>query len=96
MEPLAAARRLRWLGPGAVVVTAGVHGAAYCIGEESGMVPAPVVAVVDARGAGDAFLAALAVALSRRLPLPQAVASGVRVGSRAVRFRGALLPLRAP
>jgi ribokinase len=47
---------------------------------------------VDASGAGDALLAALAVELSRGQPLPQAVAAGARADTRAVGFHGALLP----
>jgi ribokinase len=92
LDPVTAARRLCQLGPRAAVVTAGPSGAAYSGAEGSGTVPAAVVLVVDASGAGDALLAALAVQLSRGQPLPRAVAAGVRAGSRAVGFHGALLP----
>lgn len=92
VDPLVAARQLCELGPRAAVVTAGADGAAYCSAVESGVVSAPVVDVVDTSGAGDAFLAAFVIAESRRSPLAQAVAAGVRVGSRAVQSPGALLP----
>jgi ribokinase len=96
VEPLAAARRLCQLGPRAMVVTAGADGAAHCCAQGSAVVPAPVVAVVDVSGAGDAFLAAVALGLSRPRSLPQAVTMGVRMGSQAVQSRGALLGALRP
>ncbi|GAA0481423.1 ribokinase [Paractinoplanes deccanensis] len=79
------------LGVPAAVVTAGRRGAAYGHLGGTGTVSAPRVDAVDSSGAGDAFLAALALELSRDRPLPDAVAVAVRVGSRAVRQRGSLL-----
>ncbi|MCW6005383.1 hypothetical protein K1W54_12435 [Micromonospora sp. CPCC 205371] len=69
-----AAVRLRRLGPRAAVVTAGERGvwAAYCYPD---LVSAAVVTVVDVSGAGDAFLGALALSLSRGTSLPDAVAA---------------------
>jgi ribokinase len=52
VEPVAAAQRLRRLGPSAAVVTAAARGAAYSGAEGSGVVPAAVVPVVDASGTG--------------------------------------------
>lgn len=92
VDPLTAAVRLCRLGPRAAVVTAGERGAAYCFPDGSAVVPAAVVTVVDASGAGDAFLGALALSLSRGASLSDAVAAAVQVGSRAVQYRGALLP----
>jgi ribokinase len=92
--PLSAAVQLRQLGPRAAVVTAGALGAAYSCPDGSAVVPAPAVTVVDASGAGDAFLGALALSLSRGTSLPDAVATAVRVGSQAVQYSGALLPDR--
>ncbi|MEV4352336.1 PfkB family carbohydrate kinase [Actinoplanes sp. NPDC049596] len=88
----AAVDGLLGLGIPGVVVTAGPRGAAY--GHRTGTtgtVSAPTVDAVDSSGAGDAFLAALAVELSRGHPLPDAVAAAVLVGSRAVQQRGSLL-----
>ncbi|WP_245923094.1 PfkB family carbohydrate kinase [Paractinoplanes atraurantiacus] len=79
------------LGIPAVVVTAGSRGASYGQRSGTGAVPAPQVKSVDSSGAGDAFLAALALDLSRGRPLPDAVAAAVLVGSRAVQQRGSLL-----
>ena len=92
VEPLAAARQLRQLGPPAVVVTAGACGAAYSDLERSGTIAAAAVPVVDTTGAGDAFLGSLARALSRNVSLPDAVAQAVRAGTNAVQHNGAQLP----
>lgn len=78
VHPLAAARRLREIGPSAAVVDGGSGGCRIllCSAVESGVVSTPVV--VDASGAVDAFLAAFAIALSRQMSLRQAVDAGVR------------------
>jgi len=92
IEPAAAARELRALGPWMAVVTAGADGVAYHTDAVSGVESAEAVPVVDTTGAGDAFLGALALRLSRRAHVPEAVAEAVRVASIAVRHRGAQLP----
>ncbi|MEU8818981.1 PfkB family carbohydrate kinase [Actinoplanes sp. NPDC048796] len=79
------------LGIPAVVVTAGPRGAAYGRSTGTGTVSAPHVRAVDTSGAGDAFLAALTLALTRNRPLPDAVTAAVEVGARAVQQRGSLL-----
>ncbi|XVU21668.1 PfkB family carbohydrate kinase [Actinoplanes sp. CA-054009] len=86
-----AVRGLLDLGIPAVVVTAGARGASYGRRSGTGAVSAPRVESVDSSGAGDAFLAALALDLSRGRPLPDAVAAAVLVGARAVQKRGSLL-----
>lgn len=83
------AENLREIGPSAAVVTMGADGAAYASGEEGGFVEAPKVDVVDTTGAGDALLGALSLALSRGMPLPEALDRGVYAGSQAVRGAGA-------
>jgi ribokinase len=83
------AEALREEGPSSAVVTMGMDGAAYASEEEVGFVAAPRVDVVDTTGAGDALLGALALALSRGAPLPQALRLGVLAGSQAVRSLGA-------
>ncbi|MGL5811436.1 MAG: PfkB family carbohydrate kinase [Nocardioides sp.] len=90
VDALDAARRLRERGPTASVVTAGADGAAYSAPGMSGTVPADQVPVVDTTGAGDAFLAALALGIARLDPLPVAVAEAVRVGTAAVQIPGPL------
>jgi ribokinase len=67
-----AAEELRRRGPRAVVVTRGEHGALIVDGSGSAAVPAPAVRAIDASGAGDAFIGALAVALAEGRPLREA------------------------
>jgi ribokinase len=66
-----AARTLR--GPAAVVVTLGADGALLCEEGAVHLVPALPVTPVDTTAAGDAFCAALAVALAEGRPLHEAV-----------------------
>lgn len=94
VDPLAAAHRLRALGPPTVVVTAGADGAAYSDADRAGTVAASDVPVVDTTGAGDAFLGALALGLAAGTALPDAVARAVRVGTEATQHQGAHLPTR--
>ncbi|MDR7277948.1 carbohydrate kinase family protein [Catenuloplanes atrovinosus] len=61
--PAEVARRLHALGTPVVVVTAGARGALVSTGDEQSFVPAPVVEAVDATGAGDSVMAALAYRL---------------------------------
>lgn len=96
VHPLAAARQLRRLGARAVVVTAGPLGAAYDRAQESGMVGAAEVQVVNTTGAGDAFLGSLALDLAREAPLADAVARAARVGTEAVQRLGVRLPGHHP
>jgi fructokinase len=57
--PAAAAERIRKLGAGAVVVTWGAKGAFVAAADGTAMLPAPVVAAIDATGAGDSVMGAL-------------------------------------
>ena len=84
-----AAGRLLELGPVSVVITLGSAGAVVAQGEDADHLPAPETEVVDTTGAGDAFMGALAVKLSRGEPLRGAVAYAVRVGAAAVAVAGA-------
>ena len=93
-DPLAAAQRLRELGPPTVVVTAGADGAAYSHADHAGRVAASKVPVVDTTGAGDAFLGGLVLVLAGGAALPEAVARAVRVGTDAVQHEGAHSPIR--
>ncbi|MCL6641665.1 MAG: bifunctional hydroxymethylpyrimidine kinase/phosphomethylpyrimidine kinase [Candidatus Rokubacteria bacterium] len=92
-----AAQALRRLGPATVVVTLGAGGALAA--EPGGVVHAPgvPVAVVDTTAAGDAFNAALAVALAEGRPLALALAFANAAAALACTVRGAQpsLPRRA-
>lgn len=86
--PLAAARALRKRGPRAVILTLGAAGA-YILDDDGGRhVPGMRVRALDTTGAGDAFTAALAVALARARTLDDAVAEATRAGAYCVTRRG--------
>jgi ribokinase len=85
----AVARRLRSMGPKAVVITLGSGGALLASDEGTRHVPAFLVEAVDATAAGDAFVAALTVALLRGLPLLEAVRFASAAGAIAVTRAGA-------
>jgi sugar/nucleoside kinase (ribokinase family) len=61
--PAETARRLHALGTPVVVVTAGARGALVSTGGQESFVPAPAVDAVDATGAGDSVMGALAYRL---------------------------------
>jgi ribokinase len=84
-----AAARLLSMGPLSAVITLGSAGAVFARGDETGHLPAPETSVVDTTGAGDAFVGALAVMLSRGRSMHDAVAYAVRVGAAAVAVDGA-------
>lgn len=100
-EPGRAARALRALGAGLVVVTLAERGAAYLADAAQGHAPAPAVPVVDATGAGDAFVAGFLHSLRPHLEagehpaklggpiLHDAVSLGCRVGAACVTRLGA-------
>ena len=73
----------------AVVVTLGGRGAALCHRGEVVRVPTPSVPVVDTTGAGDTFIGALADALSRHEPAPEALRWAVHAASLSVGALGA-------
>ena len=90
-----------------VVVTVGGEGAVVADADGVQVVAAPPVDVVDSTGAGDAFIGALAAALSAGRDLPSAVRVAVRAGAHAVTRPGAqasfasaselgIAPLRTP
>lgn len=60
-----AARQVRELGPRAVVITRGEHGAYFSAGEHSGWVEGLKAHAIDTLGAGDAFVSALLSELSQ-------------------------------
>ena len=84
-DPDAAIDRLRRTYSGAIVVTLGGDGVIVDDGDGRDRIPALSVApVVDTTGAGDAFTAALAVALGEGRPLRDAARFAVAAGAAAV------------
>lgn len=74
------------------VITLGEQGAVFVSGSTTGQVPGEKVKVVDTTGAGDAFVGALVTALADGLELGDAVADGVKAGTKAVGHFGAQPP----
>lgn len=84
-----AAQALLDMGVPAAIVKMGDMGALYATRSESGLVPAYKVRVVDTVAAGDAFGAALTVALCEGKSLPDSVRYGAAAGALAVTRPGA-------
>jgi arabinose-5-phosphate isomerase len=90
LDALALARELRKrFGSQAVVVTDGAVGCAVSADEFEGVVPAPRVTVVDATGAGDAFLGGLLAGLHQGLGWEDAARLGNACGAACVERLGA-------
>jgi ribokinase len=85
----AAADGLRARGARCVIVTLGERGALVCAAAGSERVPAPTVAAVDTTAAGDAFNAALAVALTEGRELGAVVRFANATAALACTRRGA-------
>jgi ribokinase len=83
------AEQLRTLNAASVVVTLGARGAFVLDRGDAAQVPSVHASVVDTTGAGDSFVAALAVELSRGVTLVDAVRFGVRVAAITVSREGA-------
>jgi ribokinase len=87
-EAGAAARDLLGLGARHAVVTAGPGGAALASAAGDELIPGLGVDSVDSVGAGDAFVAALAVALAAAVPPADAVRAACAAGATATTRRG--------
>lgn len=87
-EELDAARALRALGAGAVVLTLGESGCAVAAEDDELVVPGKRVATVDTTGAGDAFVGTLAVGLARGESLAEAAARANHVAAISVQSPG--------
>jgi ribokinase len=87
-DPLALAAALRRGGVGMVILTVGEHGAWIAGERELQAVPAYSVAALDTTGAGDAFSAALAVALAEGASLVDAVSFACAAGGFCVQSLG--------
>lgn len=85
MTPRELATALLARGAKAAVITLGAAGAYWSEAAGSGLAAAPTLpAVVDTTGAGDAFVAALAVAMAEGAALPESVSFAVTAGAYAV------------
>jgi ribokinase len=91
-----AAAELARLGPGQVVITLGAGGAVLAGLAGDATVPGFPVTSVDSVGAGDAFVAALAVALAAGSAAADAVRAACAAGAAAVTRRGAHVGLPRP
>lgn len=74
------------------VITLGADGAVFSGGGDATHLPSEKVTVVDTTGAGDAFVGALAAAVSRGEDLAAAVSAGLKAGAKAVQHFGAQPP----
>lgn len=92
----AAAVALAGLGPAHVVITLGPAGAVLGGAAGTHTVPGFTVPSVDSVGAGDAFVAALGVAVAAGVPPAEAVRLACAVGAAAVTRPGAQDGLPAP
>lgn len=97
LDPVTAAKELRSLGAGVVVITLGGQGSYVCDGEVTSFVEPMRVTPVDTTAAGDAFTASLACALSEGQDMLSAVRFATRVAAISVTRVGAQpsLPSRA-
>jgi ribokinase len=95
-EARRAAAELLAAGPARAVVTAGAHGAALAGPDGADTVPGFRVDAVDAVGAGDTFVGALAVALAAGVPAPHAVRAAAAAGAAAVTRPGAQTAMPRP
>ncbi len=97
-----AAAELRAAGARNVVVTAGAHGAALATAQaaqaarDAVTVPGFRVPAVDATGAGDTFVGALAVALAAGAAAAEAVRAAAAAAAAAVTRRGAQAAMPRP
>ena len=85
----AAAQTLRDMGVDSVIITAGRAGACIAAAEGDWRVPAFTVEAVDTTAAGDAFSAALTVALAEGQPLAAAARFAAAAAALTVTQRGA-------
>ncbi len=87
---LAAARRLRELGAGAVVITLGAAGS-FGLGSDGKpvRVPAALTTVVDTTAAGDTYIGALAAGRARGFSLAESMSWGTAASALAVSRLGA-------
>lgn len=88
-DVFASMRAIKNLGAKSVIVTLGDAGAAVLHDGSAKHVKTPVLEAVDATGAGDAFVGALAALVARGVELEDAVARACRYGALATTAVGA-------
>jgi len=88
-EAIEVGRRLRGLGPAAVIVKLGEQGVALITADGAQVLSAPAVTAVDSTAAGDIFNAALAVALTEGAEIGAACQFANRAAALSVTRRGA-------
>jgi ribokinase len=88
-DALAAARSLRAMGAGAVLVTLGSDGGVYCDASHALHCPAIAVRAVDTTAAGDAYAGALATALAEQRPLEASLGFAAAAAALSVTRLGA-------
>lgn len=71
------------------ILTLGSKGVAFLEGEALCLLPAHPVRAVDTTGAGDAFTGYLVAGLYEKLPLPEAIALGIKAAALTVTRHGA-------
>ncbi|HLG70971.1 MAG TPA: ribokinase [Chloroflexota bacterium] len=91
-----AALKARQLGADTIIVTMGAEGAVLCYGDQVTEINPYHVNAVDTTGAGDAFVGALAAALSRGSDMATAVRAANAVGAAATLKQGAQSSLPTP
>lgn len=91
-DAIAAAIAICDRGPKAVVITLAGRGAVVVDADGSTLIPAPATDVVDAAGAGDAFLGAFTAYFAEGQPVVEAARNAVKVASLSVKHPGAQLP----
>ncbi|HKZ83372.1 MAG TPA: carbohydrate kinase family protein [Anaerolineae bacterium] len=91
-EALDVARHLVSLGVDFAILTLADQGSAYATSEESGLVPAMHVDIVDPSGAGDALTAALIFAVLNDIPTDEAVRLGIAAATLTLQSRETVNP----
>jgi len=93
-EAAMVAAELRRRGPGVVCITLGEEGAVAAGRQGAWLAASPADHDGSAVGAGDAFLAAVLLALDREETLPEVLRQGVAAGAAALRSTGSALVTR--
>jgi pseudouridine kinase len=91
-EALDTARELISRGVDLAILTMGEQGSAYASFDESGLVPAMPVEIVDPSGAGDALTAAAIFAALNDIPIHEAVRLGIAAASLTLQSRESVYP----
>ncbi len=91
-EALDVARHLVSLGVDFAILTLAGEGSAYATSEESGLVPAMRVDIVDPSGAGDALTAATIFATLNDIPTDEAVRLGIAAATLTLQSKESVHP----